>query len=197
MKTDDLPRLARKRRGVLVFGFALVIGGITPGCWQTRRTPPAVGGSVYRVVEAPVIAAKGDITIHAEEAKVPIDALEPAKPLPPVAEAVYPTEARGRQKLPMLVGVRVTVGTDGLVADVGESPVAFSTPGPFATEFRVAVETAVRQWRFKPAELQHLVPKQGGPQGWYWQVTRVEKQDYTMDLQFTFTPSGEIVAEKR
>ena len=52
----------------------------------------------------------------------------------------------------------MTVDASGHVAEVRPSILTFSTPGPFAEEFRSAVEAALRQWRFVPAEVQETEP---------------------------------------
>ncbi len=48
------------------------------------------------------------------------------------------------------VFVRIVIDEKGKVAEVLDSAKGTSTPGPYATEFRSAVEEAVRGWSFQP-----------------------------------------------
>ena len=59
------------------------------------------------------------------------------------------------------MGVNLTVDACGRVTDIRPSIVTFSSPGSFAKDFRAAVETALQQWRFVPAEIQDIEPIPG------------------------------------
>lgn len=48
------------------------------------------------------------------------------------------------------VFIRIVIDEKGKVAEVLDSPKGTSTPGPYAAEFRGAVEEAVRRWSFQP-----------------------------------------------
>jgi hypothetical protein len=129
-------------------------------------------------------------------AREPVDVKVKAEPIEPLATPVYPRVALGRVRLPLTVGVRINVDPSGRVAHVGASMVAFSTGGEFAEEFRAAVEEALAQWRFKPAEFRHMIPRTGSNGlGAYWQVTRTQPADDAFDLAFTFTAKGDVVSE--
>lgn len=126
----------------------------------------------------------------------PVDVIVPAEPIQPLSNPLYPRAVLGRVRLPVVVGVRITVDAQGRVAGVGPSLAALSTGSEFADEFRTTVEQALQQWRFIPAELRHLVPQPGAPgQPGYWLVTRTEKTEYAFDLSFTFTSNGDVVPE--
>ena len=52
--------------------------------------------------------------------------------------------------------VRIVIDTEGRVSSVADSQLAPSTAGVFAADFREAVETAVRRWRFLPGHIDQL-----------------------------------------
>ena len=114
-----------------------------------------------------------------------------ARPIKPLALPIYPTKALTAKAGQAMVGVNVTVDTSGLVSDIRSSILTFSTPGPFAGDFRAAVETALRQWRFAPAESQETEPILGLDQP-ATRVTRSEKVEATFELSFTFTAAGGV-----
>ncbi|HVS54319.1 MAG TPA: hypothetical protein VHD62_18330 [Opitutaceae bacterium] len=175
-------------RGVTAGGAIVALCG---GCRHVAVAPvPIEGRSSFKFIEpaAPEPEKRG----ASEGPRQPVNALVPPEPIEPLATPVYPSIARGATSLIMMVGVRITVGPDGRVADIAPSFVAMSTPGPFAAEFRQAVDAAVRQWRFLPAEIRHLEPaktREGQP---IWNVTRTEKTEAPLDVMFTFSPSGEV-----
>jgi hypothetical protein len=166
------------------------------GCAQSAKVKrPLVGASAVRFVDRPVPAASASGGMVAAELQ-PVDVVVPAEPIEPLANPRYPRAALGKVGFPVMVGVRITVDARGRVANVGPSMAAFSTGGEYGEEFQAAVERALAQWRFNPAELRHLVPRKGGPgQPDYWLVTRTQKTDYAFDVSFTFTTSGEVVPE--
>jgi hypothetical protein len=123
----------------------------------------------------------------------PVDVLVPADAVLPLVLPIYPKAALAAKAGVATVGVKITVDANGRVSDVGPSLVAFSTPGPHATEFREAVEAAVAQWKFVPAEIRHLVPMKGGEKE-FWAVTRTDKTEWTCDVVFTFNADGGVVS---
>jgi hypothetical protein len=76
-----------------------------------------------------------------------------SRPMP-----VYPAEAVAAAAPPAVVVVRILVDTDGKIAAVGDSPLASSTPGPYAAAFRQAVEAAVKRWEFYPGHVDTVRP---------------------------------------
>lgn len=54
--------------------------------------------------------------------------------------------------------VRVGLDVEGRVMAIQDSPVAASDAGPYASDFRSAVEAVVWKWRFRPAERRVLAP---------------------------------------
>ena len=179
--------------GLTATGLLLVAG-----CQHAVKpvARPGEGTSVFSFVERPVAAAAGAATEVATMVREPVDVKVKAEPLEPLATPVYPRVALGRVGRPMTVGVRITVDDTGRVAEVGASLVAFSTGGEWAEEFRAAVEEALAQWRFRPAEFRHLEPRASKTgRGGYWQITRTQPTDDGFDLAFTFTAKGDVVSE--
>ncbi len=161
-------------------------------------SPPAVasGQSAFTFIEAPSpteSARQGEMTSGPRQ---PVDVLVAAEPILPLAMPVFPVVALGRLRVPALIGVQITVDERGWVTGVTPSLKALTMPGPFVAEFQAAVEAAVAEWQFRPAEKRHLVPGRGGPmKDDYWVVTRAEKTPATFDVAFTFTGTGDVLSE--
>lgn len=109
----------------------------------------------------------------------------------PTVQPVYPPRALAARAGWATVGVRITVDGDGRVSDIAPSLLTLSTPGPFADDFQAAVEVAVRQWRFRPAEIIRL-EKVETPDVTYNRVASRERVETHFDLAFTFTASGGV-----
>lgn len=75
-----------------------------------------------------------------------------------LAQPLYPENALAAGIGPSIVAVRIMVDTEGSVAEVADSPRLESTPGPFAAEFRRAVEEVLAKWCFVPAVWRHFEP---------------------------------------
>lgn len=54
------------------------------------------------------------------------------------------------------VTIRIVIDTEGRVSMVSDSPLGISTAGPYAQDFRRAVEATVRRWRFLPGRIDQL-----------------------------------------
>lgn len=190
-----LNRMKVAAQGTVAGMILLTVGAA--GCGHVAESRPvADGGSSHRFVEPEGIAGRAAAR-SPSEVREPVETIERPRPIEPLVAPIYPAEARGNQKVPVTIGVRLTVAVDGTVSDVGQSLRVLALPGPGAEAFRAAVEDAVRQWRFVPAEWRRMVPRTGGPQGEYWQVTKAEKREAQVDVEFTFTASGEVVPVKR
>ena len=177
---------------VCILSLSFVLGAMI-GC---HHAPRAIeGSSAFTFVEPPPpptpLKPKRE---SSEEARRQIEALLVAAPIQPLAKPVYPPAALGRERMPVFVGVRITVDAEGRVADIRASPVVLSTPTPRADEFRAAVEDALRQWRFRPAELRKLAPVVDAPGAPAWALVSREKTDYVFDVSFFFQSTGEVVA---
>ena len=174
----------------LLFRFAL-IGGLEAACRHVASSRTPEGTSSIKFVQPPSPPpAKNKGTATRMES--PEEAVN-AEPILPLATPVCPPAALAAHAGTAIVGVRITVGTDGRVSDVGTSLASLSTPTPFAAAFRDAVEVAVAQWRFKPGEVLHLETVHD-PGGDYRRVASREKVGWTFDVEFTFTATGDVVA---
>lgn len=160
------------------------------GC---RHRPPTVGASSFEVIRPPALAVGGAGKAEPTEENT-VDFRE-AQAIRPLAMPVYPPAALAARAGRAQVGVHVTVDRAGKVSEVGPSLFVLSTPGPFAGAFREAVEAAVLQWRFRPAEILHLETVRA-PEATYNRISRSETIEAQFDLAFTFTASGGVEAGK-
>jgi hypothetical protein len=64
----------------------------------------------------------------------------------------YPEQPLKAKYGAAIVVVRVFLDADGQVIDIKDSPTGPSTGGRYTAEFKSAVEEAVHQWKFQPAE---------------------------------------------
>jgi len=111
------------------------------------QEPPAVpssGLTDFTFIADPSVAPP-KVTDHQE--------LIAPNPIGKLVSAIYPPEALAAGAAPASVGLRIVIGEDGFVADVHDSPLAPSSPSPFAVAFREAAEIAVKRWRFTPGEI--------------------------------------------
>jgi outer membrane biosynthesis protein TonB len=177
------------RVGILGLVLSLILA---VGC-QHAAPPPAEGASSFRIVKLPepppAEKPKGEVTLaEPSEGEVLVD----AEPIGPLAEPVYPAEALAGHAGMTTIGVHLTVSSAGHVSDVTRSVIGITTPSPFEPQFRAAVEKAVRQWRFNPAEIRTVKRETRGTQT-YWSVLRTEKTETALDVSFTFTATGGVI----
>lgn len=114
--------------------------------------------------------------------------------LPPVAmpgnlSPTYPPRPLAAGHGPATVVVRVIIDATGRVEQVMDSPLMESTAGPFSGDFRSAVEGAIRDWEFVPAQWRQLregkdLDGDGVPD--YRTVVRSEAIPVYLDLRFDF-----------
>ncbi len=164
-------------------------------CGGCRHVAPAAptGNSEFVFIATPEAEPSKMKIAAGEGPRVPVDVMVRAEAIGPLQKPTYPRVALGQVTGPMMVGVRLTVGADGRVNQVGSSGRALTTPGRYAADFYSAVEDAVKDWRFTPAERRHLVPVAARErQDDYWVVKRAEKTDDVVDVSFTFNASGEV-----
>ena len=111
-----------------------------------------------------------------------------AKPILPLAEPIYPPAALAGHAGTATFDVRLTIDSDGRVAEVEPSLVSLALPIPFSAAFRRAIEEAVAQWRFHPAEVVYLAPVPNADQGGsYLRVSRRETVAAISEVTFTFS----------
>ena len=78
------------------------------------------------------------------------------RPLPQETKTLplYPANALAARDGPHRELVRFIIDKNGDVGQIVDSPMARSDGGPFAADYRRAVETALRTWRYVPGEFQ-------------------------------------------
>ncbi len=117
-------------------------------------------------------APKGDVAVEflrdpaAAEMKVAEDQefTPPAPRLMPLP--AYPPAPLAAEAPPAVVAVRLHLDASGAVVRITDSPLMASTEGPFAADFRQAVEAAVRRWIFSAARIDTVdvtVPRSAEP----------------------------------
>lgn len=180
-------------RITLLLSMLLALAGCRHSATEEAGTSSFTVVQAGQAAESKVIVGKvdeGDIKPAAYDrdyrAAVPIR----NQPLP-----VYPAQALKAKAGAATAGVRVTIDATGKVTDIGPSLLIFSTPGPYAQDFMAAVKAAVVGWRFHPAEIFYL-ERVEAPGVSYNRVTRSEKVEAQLDLAFSFTASGGVLAGK-
>lgn len=187
------------QRGLLYFlhGVGLAVAVWVAGC---RHAPvPATarmeGRSAFEFVRPPAAPESGAPKGEAKPLPTADEFVAP-RAIGKLAEPVYPAVALAAGAGPVTLGLRLVVDTAGRVTDVSQSLLAFSTPTPWAAEFREAAEAAVAQWRFRPAEVRHFTTVTNA-QGTYRSMTDSEKTEWALHVAFTFNATGGTVVETR
>lgn len=162
-------------------------------CQQAPPPFQGEGSSSFTFITPPEPEAASKGQAEGTEDAV-VETLLLAVPIEPLARPEYPRSVLGRERLPVSVGVRIVVDETGRVADVRPSLAAFSSPSAQLSEFRSAVEEAVRQWRFRPAELRRLkraVDAEGRPG---WALLGRQPAECAFDVAFVFQATGEVLS---
>ena len=163
------------------------------GCRHAPPEPPGTGASSFKVVEAqrnsPSQVIAGEVG-EPSAAKYSEDFTQ-ARPTPPFVLPAYPPKALKAKAGRVTIGVQVSIDAAGRVTDIGPSLLTFDTPGPFAADFIEAAKAAVRQWRFRPAEVLQMETANSGDFS-YQRIARSTKTETKLDLAFTFTASGGV-----
>jgi len=172
---------------MIAAGWGIVI--FTAACHTVPSLPPQ-GQSSFSVVipPTPPMAAGVSTAEEPPDRRRFVD----AAPIPPLGLPTYPADALAADAGWVVVGVRITIDEHGRVAEVRQSPVSMTTPSAYADSFWAAVETAVRQWRFCPAQYreEHRRTVDGHTA---WELTGVEQTPSTSDLSFNFTATGQVL----
>jgi hypothetical protein len=168
------------------------MGGLA-GC-KHAPPPPLLGSTAFRFIEPPARpAAAAGATLASSP---PREVIAPAEPLLPLTPPIYPPAALAARSVGASVSVHVTVNAQGRVSAVTPSILGFTTPGPFATDFFAAVEQAVSQWKFVPAEIQLVELVTADGKLLVKKITSRGRTDAEFDVTFQFTPSGEVILPK-
>lgn len=170
-------------------------GALAAGCGRATAVVPARadGRGTFEFVRAPASPEAAAVKPAGQEATANEELIAP-RALGKLAEPVYPAAALAAGAGPVTMGMRVVVDAEGKVGEVGPSVRAWSTPTPWAAEFRAAIEAAVAQWRFHPAEVRHFTTVTNA-QGTYRSVTGVEKTEWALHVTFSFRVSGGVGVE--
>jgi hypothetical protein len=101
----------------------------------------------------------------------------------------YPENALGVHDGPHHEVVRIVIDPEGHVSQVADSPMAQSDGGPFAEDYRRAVEAAVKTWRYDPGTLRHVEDgpdHDGDGKPDYKIMTSSDRVAVYYDIRFTF-----------
>ena len=131
----------------------------------------AEGKAAYKFLVDPSAAASVQAQAQELVSPHPTSVL----PLPSYPEAALAARAGAAH-----VVVRILIDTNGRIESVTDSPVASSSSGPFAGEFKDAVLRALRHWRFTPG---HFDSFEDGPDG-----DRDGKPDYRRLVRYEMVP---------
>jgi hypothetical protein len=166
-----------------------LFGLLLAGCRHAPAPAENTGHSSFAFVDQPV-------------GPPPVSSGEPIQPSSrsqwreatvkdPVVMPVYPKPALKAKTGRSTVGVHIVVDGKGRVAEIRPSMLVFNTPGPFADDFREAVELALHQWQFTPARAEYYEIVHDGD-ATFNRVTRTENVETEFDLAFTFTEDGKV-----
>jgi hypothetical protein len=113
------------------------------------------------------------------------------RPLPKETKTLptYPANALAAHNGPHREVVRFIIDTHGNVDKIVDSPMESSDEGPFAADYRRAVEEALRSWRYEPGVFQHVKPgedKDGDGTPDYKIMTSWDLVPVYYDVRFTF-----------
>ena len=174
----------------LLLGLAVLVG-CASACRHSPTQMALHGQSSHQFIEPRREPSAQKPSLKAEPlSRVPRDVFIPPQPNGPLINPAYPTAALEARLWPVTIGVRITIDPKGQISAIAPSPAVFSLPSKFANEFQTAVEAALAQWQFSPAEVRHMVPMVGA--GDYWLVDGIQKVESVLDVAFTFTSVGDV-----
>ena len=113
----------------------------------------------------------------------------PPRPIGELASPEYPERALAAGYGPVSLAVRVNIGIEGQVTAISDIPGKPQATGPYASDFRQAIESAVQTWRFNPAELNRFedgndIDGDGKPD--YQRLVSTDKMPVYFDVRFDF-----------
>ena len=114
-----------------------------------------------------------------------------AKPIEPLATPIYPSGARPAKSEAVTIVVKIVVGADGRVEDIGRSLADLSVPTPFAQACFEAAKAAVNQWRFEPAQIAVVAPQANGRP----LIVSSTPTERRFEVAITFSSSGRVVPD--
>ena len=137
--------IGRTTRALLLAGALGCVRRQLPS--PVEPSPPSRGKVAYEFIADPSIG-KPQNTEHQE--------FVTPRPERALALPSYPERPLAAKAPSYTVVVRIVIDTEGRVSSFADSQLAPSTAGVFAADFREAVETAVRRWRFLPGHIDQL-----------------------------------------
>jgi hypothetical protein len=170
-----------------VLSLALSLGG----CQHERTATVLQGHTAFEILEP--AARPLPPGAHAEIARTESDVeyISGYFAEKDLAKPVYPTDALAANTGTRFVTVTVSFDENGKVTDAVPSLRGFSTADKYAEDFLSAVKAAVLLWKITPP---HNVHYRRGPDGQRMYV-RTEALASSMDIKFTFEPSGQVKSE--
>ena len=109
-----------------------------------------------------------------------------AEPILPLASPVYPKSALAAGLGDVTIAVRFTVNVHGTVESIGPSFARITFPTRFKEDFDRAIEAALAQWRFKPAQLARLDPQVNDAPV----VVGMQETETSFDVVFSFSTAS-------
>lgn len=166
-----------------------LLGLVLAGCKHAPPPAEGTGHSSFAFVDPPAVPPpewKGEPVQPSSRSKWLEATLKDLSIMP-----IYPKNALKAKAGRSTVGVHIVVDVNGHISEIRPSMLVFNTPGPFADDFREAVELALRQWQFTPARAEYYEIVHEGDTT-YNRVTRTETVETEFDLAFTFTEDGRV-----
>ena len=173
--------------------LAIAAGGPTAiACRHALLTPTPVGATTFRFLEPPPSHESSPAT-DAREDRTPMSVIAAAVPIEPLGQPVYPSRALAAHANAAVVAVQLTIDATGRVTDIGPSFRELTTPGRWEGDFKAAVEAAVKDWRFYPAQRQLVQRAKLRDGSDTLLIRRSEPIESTVDVAFNFAPTGVVL----
>jgi hypothetical protein len=177
---------------VMALGVVMLTGCRHEVAPTVSRT---AGVGRYEFVAPPPAADDGKLQLATKELLTK-DEFVPPRALGVLEEPGYPAAALAARVGPVSLGLRLVVDETGKVSDISSSGLIFSLPAPLEGEFRAAIETAVRQWRFRPAEVRHFTTVTNNA-GTYRSLAGTETTEWALHVMFRFDAVSPAPVEVR
>lgn len=177
------------RETLRVLGVFAVLIALAAGCAAKRPPEPAPAPPPS---PADVGASKATYIFDPANPALHLDAdVKFTRPFPDAKNALppYPERPLREHAGTHREVVRIVIDTKGDVTQVMDSPVERSDGGPYAADFRSAVETAVRTWRYSSGIMMKVAPGKdldGDGKVDYTVTTSTERVAVYYDVRFTF-----------
>jgi len=165
------------------------------GCQEIQQPDRVSGRSSYQVVETPEVPPamqQGALVLPVLHLGETRRTLVEAYPEGDLASPTYPLAALAAHAGWVILGVRITIDTNGRVSDVQLNPLGLSNAGRFTDDFLQAVTATVRTWKFFPARYHYEIVRQQKGGGFYWSNLKYEATESFTDLSFNFTETAGV-----